>query len=163
MSRQPALFLALALAASDAGLKPAPQSLSLGGLQSWRDSSYVSTSRVPGGFTLAEGGRAATLVVSDADYAGVRRAAADLRADVERVTGVLPRVSAADVVGAPVIIGTLGKSPLIDRLVRTGKVDASALSGRWESYVLQVVDRPMDGVERALVIAGSDKRGTIYG
>jgi len=32
-----------------------------------------------------------------------------------------------------------------------------------ESYVLQVVDQPLPGVERALVIAGSDRRGTIYG
>jgi len=47
-----------------------------------------------------KGGRAATLVVSDADYAGVRRAVTDLRADVERVTGIAPRVSASDAVCA---------------------------------------------------------------
>src|SRR4029078_1899475 len=98
------------------------------------------------------------------ECAGVRRAAGDFRADIERVSGVAPRLSVSDAPGGmPVIIGTLGKSPLIDRLLRTGKVAASAASGRWESYVLQVVDRQMDGVERALVIAGSDKRGTIYG
>ncbi|HEV8217936.1 MAG TPA: glycosyl hydrolase 115 family protein, partial [Gemmatimonadaceae bacterium] len=162
MSRQAALLLALSLAASDAGLT-APNA-GIPATSPGLDSSFVSTSRVAGGFTLVENGRAATLVVSDADYPGVRRAVSDLRRDVERVTGTVPRVSASDAVsGAPVIIGTLGKSPLIDHLVRSGKFDASALSGRWESYVLQVVDRPMDGVDRALVIAGSDKRGTIYG
>ncbi len=127
------------------------------------DSSYVSTSRVAGGFALADNGRAATLVVSAADYVGVRRAVEDLRSDVERVAGVAPRVVADLGSGSPVIIGTVGKSPLIDRLIQNGKLDASSLTGRWESYVLQVIDRPMPGVDRALVIAGSDKRGTIYG
>ena len=161
--RYTVLLLALSLAASDATLE-APRRATLHASAGSADSSYVSTSRVAGGFALAESGRAAALVVSDADFAGVRRAVGDLRADVERVTGVAPRIASDRAVsGAPVIIGTLGKSPLIDRLAQTGRLDASALSGRWESYVLQVIDRPMPGVERALVIAGSDKRGTIYG
>jgi beta-xylosidase len=163
MLRAIAGLLAVSLAASDAGQRVAELAVP-GGSRLLFDSSYVSTSRVSGGFALVESGRAAPLTVSDADYVGVRRAVTNLRADVERVTGAAPRISASDVIaGTPVIIGTLGKSPQIDRLVRTGKLDASALSGRWESYVLQVIDHPMDGVERALVIAGSDKRGTIYG
>ena len=39
----------------------------------------------------------------------------------------------------------------------------SDVNGKWESYKLQVVKNPVAGVEEALVIAGSDKRGTIYG
>jgi Glycosyl hydrolase family 115/Gylcosyl hydrolase family 115 C-terminal domain len=35
--------------------------------------------------------------------------------------------------------------------------------GRWEAYLLQVVDNPEPGIDRALLIAGSDKRGTIFG
>ena len=62
-----------------------------------------------------------------------------------------------------VIAGTIGHNPLIDALVQRGKVDVREVSGKWESYVLQTVENPMPGVERALVIAGSDKRGTIYG
>ena len=61
------------------------------------------------------------------------------------------------------IVGTLGKSALIDSLVATGKLDASDLPGKWESFVITTVANPVPGVERALVIAGSDKRGTIYG
>ena len=40
---------------------------------------------------------------------------------------------------------------------------SAQIRDRWESSVIQVVARPLPGVERALVIAGSDKRGTIFG
>src|SRR5689334_14945237 len=163
MLRRAALFVGLSFAASDAGLRSSLRAPRLSGM-STADSSYVSTSRVARGFTLADNGRTAALVVSEADYPGVRRAVDDLRADVERVTGSAPRILAGEsVTGSPVVIGTIGKSSLIDRLARSGKLDASALSGRWESYVIQVIDHPLEGVDRALVIAGSDKRGTIYG
>ena len=48
---------------------------------------YVSTTPVQGGFVLYTSGKAAPLVVSDADWPGVVRAVGDLSADVGRVTG----------------------------------------------------------------------------
>lgn len=66
--------------------------------------------------------------------------------------------------GTPVIIaGTIGKHQVIDELVAKKALDISAVVGRWESYVSTVVTRPMAGVDAALVIAGSDMRGTIFG
>ena len=62
-----------------------------------------------------------------------------------------------------ILIGTVGKSPLIDQLVRAGKIDVSGIRGKWESFFLQTVANPLPGVDSALVIAGSDKRGTIFG
>jgi hypothetical protein len=62
-----------------------------------------------------------------------------------------------------IIAGTIGKSPLIDRLVKKKKIDVRDIHGKWESFVIQTVEKPFPGVKRALVIAGSDKRGTIYG
>ena len=62
-----------------------------------------------------------------------------------------------------VLIGTIGKSAVIDRLVREGKIDVSPIDGKWESFQIQVVPEPLPGVANALVIAGSDKRGTIFG
>jgi hypothetical protein len=98
------------------------------------------------------------------EFPGVVRAIGDLQADIERVTSRRPALSssrpnAADVV----IIGTLGKNAAIDALVASGQLDASDLRGKWESFVITTVAQPIPGVERALVIAGSDKRGTIYG
>lgn len=60
-------------------------------------------------------------------------------------------------------MGTLGASPAIDRLVSQGRLDVSRVKGRWEASVTQVIERPLPGVDRALVIAGSDRRGTVYG
>ena len=61
------------------------------------------------------------------------------------------------------IVGTIGKSPLIDSLAASGKLDTAGVAGKWEAYVIQAVPNPMPNVELGLVIAGSDKRGTIYG
>jgi hypothetical protein len=114
---------------------------------------------------LAAEGVAAPIIVDSLDYAGVRRAAADLQADVFRVTATRPALAtdqspkAADVV----VVGTLGKSRLIGQLADARKIDVRAIRGRWESSIIQVVRRPWPGVERALVIAGSDQRGTIFG
>ena len=59
-------------------------------------------------------------------------------------------------------VGTL-KSRYIRELVKAKKIDASLLEGKNEKYLMTVVSAPLNGVNEALVIAGSDKRGTIYG
>ena len=62
-----------------------------------------------------------------------------------------------------IVVGTLGRNRVIDRLVRQRRLDVAEIRGRWESTIVQVVERPWPGIARALVIAGSDKRGTIFG
>ena len=109
--------------------------------------------------------RAATIYVDAKDWPGVIRAAGDLQADVKRVTGIAPAM-APDAKALPantVIIGTIGKSAIIDRLVSQGKIDVKAIKGKWESFFLQTVANPLPGVASALVIVGSDKRATIFG
>jgi Glycosyl hydrolase family 115/Gylcosyl hydrolase family 115 C-terminal domain/Viral BACON domain len=108
---------------------------------------------------------AAPLVVSESDWPGVVRAAGDLDDDIKQVTGVQPVILHAGTEprnGDAVIIGTIGKSPLIDDLVLRKKLDVNAITGKWESAVTTIVEHPMPGIRRALVIAGSDKRGTIF-
>ena len=126
---------------------------------------YVESSPKPGSFALAHNGRASLLYVDASDYAGVVRAAGDLQSDIARVTGITPAIThkSSRLPTHVVIIGTLGKSPVIDALVRSGKINVAAIAGKWESFLIQVVTDPLPGVDRALVIAGSDKRGTIYG
>ena len=108
---------------------------------------------------------AAPLWVDAGDFPGVLRAANDLQKDVARVTGQTPVVShAPDGPGAnAIIIGTIGKSAMIDKLIRDHRIDVTAINGKWESYLIQVVRDPLPGVAGALVIVGSDKRGVIYG
>lgn len=62
-----------------------------------------------------------------------------------------------------IIVGTVGKSQLIDQLIKNDKIDVTNIEGKWEAFQSQIVDNPFPGVNRALVIAGSDKRGSIYG
>jgi hypothetical protein len=104
-------------------------------------------------------------VVSSSDYPGVVRVVDDFQADIKRVTQVQPVISTDTIPESNlvVIIGTIGKSPLIDNLVQSGKLDVTGIAGRWEVSLVQVVDAPLSGVAQALVIAGSDQRGTIYG
>ena len=118
-----------------------------------------------GDFAVVAKQAAAPLLVDPRDYPGVRRAASDLQMDVQRATGCLPQiVERAEKLGSKaIIIGTLGKSATIDKLAADGKIDVSAIAGKWESFLVQVVANPFPGVPSALVIAGSDKRGTIYG
>ena len=107
----------------------------------------------------------ASIYADAADWPGVARAASDLRSDVSKVTGQEPAwIHDAGALGPrAIIVGTIGRSPLLDRLIREGKVDTSGVVGKWESFVIQVVPHPLPRVQSALVIAGSDKRGAIYG
>src|SRR5215472_5603844 len=126
---------------------------------------YLATTNGHGRFPLVSKGKAAPLVVSGSDYPGVVRVVGDLQSDIAAVTGVKPAVSVDQVPSgdAIVVIGTIGKSPLIDELVASGKLDVTGIAGQWETSLEQVVDNPMPGVRHAFVIAGSDQRGTIFG
>ncbi|KAI1077309.1 glycoside hydrolase family 115 protein [Whalleya microplaca] len=62
-----------------------------------------------------------------------------------------------------IIAGTLGHSKVIDDLVSAEKLDISEIKGKWESFLTKIVEDPIPGCPRAVVIAGSDPRGTIFG
>jgi glycosyl hydrolase family 115 (putative glucuronidase)/glycosyl hydrolase family 115 len=147
------LAVVLVVAASAAG---APAAIADG---------YVGSTPSPGSVPLVASGKAAAIVVSSGDYPGVTRVAGDLRSDIASVTGVQPAVLTDRVPehGEVVIVGTIGRSPLIDRLVAKHKLEVAGIAGRWETSLEQVVEHPLPGVRRAFVIAGSDQRGTIYG
>ena len=122
------------------------------------DTAWVSDTYRDGDFKLAQGVQLAPVCVAPGDSECVRLAAHFFAEDVERVTGHKPVVVAQpEKPGGPaVIIGTLGQSPLIDRLVAGGKLDAKRIQGQWESFLITEADG-------SLVIAGSDRRGTAYG
>jgi hypothetical protein len=132
---------------------------------------YVTGQSSGDAFPVASKGKVAPILVSATDYPGVIRAARDLQHDLEKVTGILPELKVLEGtveeggagVEAAILIGTLGNSPLIDRITEREKQWVSGLDGKWESSLTRVTDAPLPGIRQALVIAGSDKRGTIYG
>ena len=113
-------------------------------------------------FCIASKGITAGIIVDENDWKGVIRAAHDLGDDVRKVTGFSSQVSLQSS-DSPwmkqpksIIVGTIGKSRIIDSIIKQKKLDVRKVKGQWESYIIDVVDGN-------LVIAGSDKRGTIYG
>ncbi len=133
--------------------------------QNVMNSKYVSEENGRNYFALSTTRGSATLVVSSADFPGVIRAFNDLQQDIFRVTGRKPDLVPDNLTAARnvVIVGTIGKSPLIDDLVKHRIINPDELTGKWEKYIIKTVRNPMPGVETALIIAGSDKRGTIFG
>jgi len=125
---------------------------------------YVAFAPVRGGFPLALGGMRAPLYAAGSEYPGVMRALRLLAGDIGRVTGRAPRLLGQLPARARTIViaGTLGHSPLVDSLAAEGKIDVRGIAGSWESYAIVQVARPRPGIGSALVVFGSDKRGTIY-
>jgi hypothetical protein len=104
------------------------------------------------------------LTVESEAFEGVKRITRKVAADFEKVCGVLPQITGKPANGEAIIIfSTLGKSPLTDRLIREKKFDPSLIHGKREVYQIKLINEPFSGVSKALLICGSDKRGTIYG
>ncbi|MDJ1472041.1 glycosyl hydrolase 115 family protein [Xanthocytophaga flava] len=126
---------------------------------------YVTNQAGKDHFLLSASGKSTSLLVSSQDYPGVIRAAKNLQADIKLVTQTEPAFITDKITNQKTIViaGTLGKSPLINQLVQSHKLDVAALKGKWEMFQTQIITNPFPNVTQALVIVGSDKRGTIYG
>ena len=125
--------------------------------------SYLS--ETAGGFPLSVAGQSAPILVSQHDYAGILKVAGHLQTDLANVTGNTPALYLDTIPQSKsiVIIGSIRESELISDLVEAGKLDVNDLKDKWEKFTIQTISDPFEGVKQALVIAGSDKRGTIYG
>ena len=99
-----------------------------------------------------------------ADGKTVRRVAELFAEDIRRVTEKCVPVSGERTQGEKaVILGTLEGNTFIKELVKSGKLDVSAIKGGWEQFVIKQVKNPVEGMDEALVIAGTDRRGVAYG
>lgn len=126
---------------------------------------FVAFSDEENSFGLVTHGETIFSILADtADFEGVQRALANLQSDIEAVTGTEPLLVAnSETKNVKVIVGTWEKSKYIDQLVNKGLINSTDLSGKREKFIIQTVQQPFEGIDEALVIAGSDKRGTIYG
>ena len=88
------------------------------------------------------------------DCRGVSYAANALVRDISKVSG--SQVTITSNQKATIIVGTIGHSAAIDQLIKQKRINGNLLKGKREKFIITVVDKQ-------LVIAGSDRRGTIYG
>ena len=125
----------------------------------------VVLSDTQGAFEIASSRSAATIVYDPTDAEVVRTVAELFADDVKAVCGRRPAVGGALPSRAKnvVIVGTIGQSDLIDQLVAEGKIDVEHYRNGWERYGVFCLDNPFKGINRALVVAGSDRRGAAYG
>jgi hypothetical protein len=129
------------------------------------------------GFNITDGSfeiTGATVVADTTDFAGVHIALKSLANDYEAITGTRPilrnittnstKLDASEPVstGNAIIVGSVD-SGVIQQLSSQGVLDVSDVRGKWEVFKTATIEAPLAGVSRALVIVGSDKRGTIYG
>lgn len=88
------------------------------------------------------------------DCRGVNYAANALVRDISKVSGSQATITSNR--KATILVGTIGHSAAIDQLIKQKRINGNLLKGKREKFIITVVDNQ-------LVIAGSDRRGTIYG
>ena len=97
------------------------------------------------------------------DCKGVSYAAHALLQDIKSVSGATATLTSdagflkkADTARPAILVGTIGHSAAIDQLVKQKRINGNLLKGKREKFIITLIDGQ-------LVIAGSDRRGTIYG
>ena len=108
---------------------------------------FVVFNAVPDAVSLRE----ATIGIVSDEHSCVQLAVANLQTDVEKVTGQRPQLSSSS---PTIVVGTAGVNKQIDQWIREGQLPS--LKGKTEMYVIKTIGQQ-------LVIAGSDKRGTVFG
>ena len=107
----------------------------------------------------------AEICVSKADGPTVRKVAELLAADIFRVTDCQPKVLTTEKPKGKnvIVLGTTGNNAFIRQMADKGMMDLADVNNGWEQYVMKVIEKPAKGIDQALVIAGSDRRGVAYG
>ncbi len=151
MSRLPMLLLVILLFATSFTVKATEP--------------FITTEKTTDAILLKDRSVKVSLLANNHIDAGILRAVKNLQSDFRKVTGEQPNIlNHPSGTNSPlIIIGTVGTKSVIDDLIKQKKIDEKSLTGKREKYIIQNVSNPFPGVSEAIVIAGSDKRGTIYG
>lgn len=120
-------------------------------------------------FYVVEENKAADFLIEAESFEGVRKIGATVAEDIEAVSGLSPALKRElqQCDGERVILmATVGRSPLLAKLETEGRLFLDKVKEKQEVYLMQILEEPfpeLPEVKKLLVIAGSDKRGTIYG
>ncbi|KXX68305.1 glycosyl hydrolase 115 family protein [Flammeovirga sp. SJP92] len=118
----------------------------------------------PSAFPLIENGKIPTILFAQEDHEVVKTTVKHFTQDYQLVSGKIPRVTTSKYPKENVIIiGSLNNSKVISALVEKNLIDTVGLTNQWEKYSIQVISNPWYKKKKALVITGSDRRGTAYG
>lgn len=131
---------------------------------------FVTFSPVPDHLDLI----GAPILVDSDDFVGVHHASRALAEDFGRVTKgkaspfrAITVDNSISLIDAPwntaIVIGCIDTCWMLKHLEQSGKIDIRSIRGKWESFITAVVRNPFEGCENAMIIAGSDKRGAIFG
>jgi hypothetical protein len=125
---------------------------------------FISENAENNSFPIVTATGVASIFVDGSEDELIHKMAVLLQKDIERVTGKTPRiVNKINSSGNVIIIGTVDGAKGINQLIKNARIDISSLKGKWEAFKLQNINKPYNGVQHALVILGSDRRGTAYG
>ena len=106
------------------------------------------------GDLLINGNDKVEIYIDANDCRGVSYATNALVRDISKVSGSQATITSNR--KATILVGTIGHSAAIDQLIKQKRINGNLLKGKREKFIITVVDNQ-------LVIAGSDRRGTIYG
>lgn len=127
--------------------------------------SFITERNEAGAFPVVTSLQTTSIYVDENDDWLVHKAAAFLQSDIEMVTGKRPEIisNIPPSIKSIIIIGTVDRSSLIQKLIREKKLNVDSIKGKWETFKLQTLNNTGNGIQNAFVIAGSDKRGAAYG
>ncbi|KAF4949715.1 hypothetical protein FSARC_13417, partial [Fusarium sarcochroum] len=125
---------------------------------------FVAFGESEGAFEI----QGATIIYDEKDPTGVEIAVKSLADDLEQITG-----SKSDILSwqalrgnhsfPSVIIAATVNSSLVQALRKDHKIDISDVEGKWETFKTIPIESPFSGIEKGLLVVGSDKRGTMFG
>lgn len=126
---------------------------------------FISAQKNGAAMVLFDSRFSPSILINASSDKGILRAVGNLKSDFEKVTGFAPQIvnGTSGLKGPLIIVGAVGSNSIIDELIKNKKFNDVSLKGKNEKFIIESISHPFDGVEEALVIAGSDKRGTIYG
>ncbi|MGN6267164.1 MAG: glycosyl hydrolase 115 family protein [Ginsengibacter sp.] len=125
---------------------------------------FISDKNENGNFPIVS--QTATAICTDGnDDWLIQRSAFLFQNDIEKVSEKKPEIIHAipSATTNIIIIGSIKNCTVIQQLIQSKKINVDSIKNKWEAYQIQIVKNPFKGIDRALVIAGSDKRGAAYG
>ncbi len=123
----------------------------------------ISDKPLTNAFAIISKNKTASIVYDTNDDSLIQKAAQLFQHDIEMVSGQKPQLSSSLPSQDIILIGSIGKSSFIQQLLKEKKLNVDKLKNKWEAYQIETVKSPFKGVDNALVIVGSDRRGTAYG